>query len=122
MEKSQQAVQLEALKEMNHELQEQLKESTHTIRLNSEGQDRKWSPSVDGTSANSGDDITGKCSEDDVMEVPRMRRRILQAENELKRTRTKLLSSQSTLKVSFGDKVVDTLNAILLSLVHSGRK
>lgn len=37
----------------------------------------------------------------DLMEVPRMRRRLVQMENELKRTRTKLLNSQSTLKVKY---------------------
>ena len=37
----------------------------------------------------------------DAMEIPRMKRRLAQTENELKRTRTKLLSAQSTLKASW---------------------
>ena len=38
-------------------------------------------------------------AKNDIMEVPRMKRRLAQTENELKRTRTKLLNSQATLKV-----------------------
>lgn len=100
MEKSQLIIQLEATKEMNQELQRQLRESSCTA--SSDVQNGKRSLSMDGLGERN--DIVTKekalgSSEDDLLEVPRMRRRILQAENELKRTKTKLLGSQTTLKV-----------------------
>ena len=113
-EKIQLTVQLEALKEVNFELKEQLGEIPV---LPGDGRDKKQSPGVDET--NNGDTAKDQVSEDDQLELPRMRRRILQAENELKRTRTKLLNSQSTLKVNKGGDILQNVLTILLSLVYS---
>lgn len=96
-EKTQLKVQLEALMETNKELHKQIEEfafqSNNIERLVSTHE----SHTDDDTCAIRGGPLD--IDRADHMEIPRMQRRILQLENELKRTRTRLLTSQSTLKV-----------------------
>lgn len=103
-ERAQLTGQLDILQETNTELHKQIEEFTLQSRCH-----------VDECSSqeSNGDNVKdvsiirdkawgGETSLNDLMEVPRMRRRLVQMENELKRTRSKLLNSQSTLKVTFG--------------------
>lgn len=95
-EKAQLTGQVEVLQETNAELHKRLEEASLRSRCDSveEGAPQE---------ANGGDieQVKGKSwgVQSDLMEVPRMKRKILQMENELKRTRSKLLNTQSTLKV-----------------------
>lgn len=87
-------LQVEGLKKTNRELHQQIEETDNNYEKMDDLQN----------SDQEGESITGETQEPagsriDEMEIPRMKRRLLQADNELKRTRSKLLSSQSTLKV-----------------------
>ena len=96
MEKAQIAIRLESVREANNELRKQIEEFTSQPEINCGGKQRS---SEDECHTESPRKKPEDQEESDVMEIPRMRRRLAQSENELKRTRTKLLSSQSTLKV-----------------------
>lgn len=107
MEKLQLVMQLENVRRENKELVKQIESvQSHTLVYENGKQD---SLDEDRALESSNDPLGGKSLEEleeksDAMEIPRLRRRLAQTENELKRTRTKLLSAQSTLKASFGTK------------------
>lgn len=101
MEKIQLSMQLEGARETSREL---LKQIEDIAQGDTEGSTGMKSLDEDGAVESNDEprrrstveEMEGKS---DAMEIPRMRRRLAQTENELKRTRTKLLSAQSTLKV-----------------------
>lgn len=99
-EKVQLALQLEGTREANRELIKQMED----IAAQTHRENGKKGFDQDSATEFISDEPRRKSSEglEDAMEVPRLRRRLAQTENELKRTRVKLLSAQSTLKVSLG--------------------
>lgn len=104
LEKVQLAMQLESTRETNRELVKQIDDiAAHTHR---EENGRKGLDQEGAAEFINKEEPRRKSSNEleDAMEIPRMRRRLAQTENELKRTRVKLLSAQSTLKVMRKDK------------------
>ena len=96
-EKMQLVMQLESAREMNKELMGD--EATASCSHNSVEENERRSCDEDVAESSHGPQQSKTEGTVDAMEVPRIKRRLAQMENELKRTRTKLLSSQSTLKV-----------------------
>lgn len=105
MEKIQLAIQLEGAREEHRELMKQTEDIKSQTPTHGEEYGKQHSFDEDHTMESSDGSLRRKSIEElevrsDAMEIPRMRRRLAQTENELKRTRTKLLSAQSTLKVT----------------------
>lgn len=98
MEKTQIAIRLDSVREANNELRKQIEEFTSLPDINCGGKKRSSEDECHTESPRKRLEDQDQ-EENDVMEIPRMRRRLAQTENELKRTRTKLLGSHSTLKV-----------------------
>lgn len=100
MEKAQITRRLESVREANNELRKQIEEFTSQSDIICGNKKRSPEDKCHTESPKKKpEDHVQDQEENDVMEVPRMRRRLAQSENELRRTRTKLLGSQSTLKV-----------------------
>lgn len=104
MEKIQLAIQLEGAREEHKELMKQIDDMNSQTRTHGEETRKQCSCDDDCTMESSSEPLRRKSiaeleGKSDAMEIPRMKRRLAQTENELKRTRTKLLSAQSTLKV-----------------------
>ena len=123
-EKAQLSGQVDVLQETNTELHKQLEEFSFQSTCHEEDREEgRGQEAHNGTGKQWGVGNADISRSNDLMEVPRMRRRLVQMENELKRTRSKLLNSQSTLKVSsvFGDYHCSGMLVWPLA-VHSVRK
>ena len=102
-EKQQLVLQLKATTEANRELQKYNEECDHEYSES----DQESSKHENGKKHDDENRTNGEASlisvldgKDDVLELHRIKKRLAQVENELKRTRTKLLSAQATMKVS----------------------
>lgn len=98
-ENKQLVLELKFLRESKKELQRQIEEDRIKHQLDKSGEEVDEENSSDQQVPSTPSASKDQVSTQDVMELPRMKRRLAQMENKLKRTRTKLLSAQSTLKV-----------------------
>ena len=102
-EKKKLLLQLEAEREINNELRKNFEETAcqldRTYKENPESLHDDKEGRVEDINEGANNSPSHMDTKTDIMEIPRMKRRLAQMENELKRTRSKLLSAQSTLKV-----------------------
>ncbi len=112
IERKKQVLQLESLRETNNELQKQIEDTSYCSLEEKRGEDEDASVSVKKSTG-----VELDTQSDDAMELPRIRRRLAQMENELKRTRTKLLNTQSTMKVKGCTSYIDRIMSRLVLMI-----